>query len=118
MTFVADERVDRQIVEAVRGLGYDVLSIAESAAGIADEDVLSRANDAQSVLLTADKDFGELVFRQHRLHAGIVLFRLAGLAPAAKAPVVVAAIKAHGTELEGEFCVITDTAVRIRRSRQ
>ena len=61
MTFVADESVDRQIVEAVRGLGYDVLSIAESAAGV---DVLSRANDAQSVLLTADKDFGELVFRQ------------------------------------------------------
>jgi predicted nuclease of predicted toxin-antitoxin system len=118
VTFVADESVDRQIVEAVRGLGYDVLSIAESAAGISDEDVLSRANDAQSVLLTADKDFGELVFRLRRLHAGIVLFRLAGLAPTAKAQVVAAAIKAHGTELEAEFCVVTGRTVRIRRSRR
>jgi hypothetical protein len=41
VTFVADESVDRQIVEAVRGLGYDVLSIAETAPGIAGEDVLS-----------------------------------------------------------------------------
>jgi predicted nuclease of predicted toxin-antitoxin system len=116
VTFVADESVDRQIVEAVRGLGYDVLSIAETAAGIADEDVLRRANDARSVLVTADKDFGELVFRQRRLHAGIVLVRLAGLAPALKALVVVAAIGAHRAELEGAFCVVTDRAVRIRRS--
>jgi predicted nuclease of predicted toxin-antitoxin system len=85
VTFVADESVDRQIVEAVRRLGYAVVSIAESAPGIADENVLGRANDAQSVLLTADKDFGELVFRQCRLHAGVVLLRLAGLASAAKA---------------------------------
>ena len=103
---------------AVRGLGYGVLSIAQSSAGIVDEDVLSRANEAQSVLLAADKDFGELVFRQRRLHAGIILFRLAGLAPIAKAQVAAAAIKAHGTELEAEFCVVADRAVRIRRSRR
>jgi predicted nuclease of predicted toxin-antitoxin system len=115
VTFVADESVDRQIVEAVRGLGYAVLSIAESAAGIADEDVLGRANEAQSVLLTADKDFGELVFRQHRLHSGIVLIRLAGMAPTAKAKVVAATIQAHGAGLEAKFCVVTDKTVRIRR---
>jgi predicted nuclease of predicted toxin-antitoxin system len=115
---VADESVDRQIVEAVRSLGYDVLSIAETAPGIADEDVLSRANQIQSVLLTADKDFGELVFRQHRLHAGIVLIRLGGLPPTAKAQVVAAAIEAHAVQLEAEFCVVTDRTVRIRRSRR
>ena len=115
VTFVADESVDRQIVEAVRGLGYSVLSIAESAAGIADEDVLRCANDTRSVLLTADKDFAELVFRQHRLHAGVVLFRFAGLAPHVKAQIAVWTIKVHGTELEAQFCVVTDSAVRIRR---
>jgi predicted nuclease of predicted toxin-antitoxin system len=91
VTFVADESLDRQIVEAVRGLGYEVLSIAESAAGITDDDVLSRANAAQSVLLTADKDFGELLFRQHRAHAGVVLLRLAGLPPNVKAQIAAAA---------------------------
>ena len=70
-------------MEAVRSLGYNVFSIAESAPGITDEDVLNRARSGQSVLLTADKDFGELVYRQQRLHTGIVLLRLTGLAPAA-----------------------------------
>ena len=117
MTFVADESVDRQIVEAVRSLGYDVFSIAETASGMADEEVLNRARNTQSVLLTADKDFGELVFRQQRLHTGIVLLRLAGLAPAEKGQIVGAAIEAHADELEGGFSVVTDKVVRIRRSR-
>ncbi len=69
------------------------------------------------MLLTGDKDFGELVFRQQRLHTGIVLFRLAGLAPAEKAQIVTAAIEAHADELEAGFCVLTDKVVRIRRSR-
>ena len=117
MTFVADESVDRQIVEAVRGLGYAVLSIAEAAPGTADESVLSRARSTQSVLLTGDKDFGELIFRQRRLHAGIVLLRLAGLTPEAKARIVAAAIEAHASELETAFCVLTEKLIRIRRSR-
>jgi predicted nuclease of predicted toxin-antitoxin system len=116
VTFVADESVDRQIVDAVRDLGYDVLSVAESTPGMPDDRVLSRANDARSVLLTADKDFGELVFRQRRLHAGVVLLRLAGLTPAIKARIVAAGIRAHASELEAGFCVVTDRAVRIRRA--
>jgi predicted nuclease of predicted toxin-antitoxin system len=118
VTFVADESVDKQIVEAVRGLGYYVLSIAETAPGIADEEVLNRSRNARSVLLTGDKDFGELVFRQQRLHAGIILLRLAGLAPAEKAAIVTAAIESHANELEAGFCVLTDKVVRIRRSGQ
>ena len=118
MTFVADESVDRQIVEAVRSLGYEVLSIAETTPGMRDEEVLSRARNSRAVLVTGDKDFGELVFRQKQIHNGIVLFRLAGVAPAAKAHVMKAAIKAHASELESGFCVVTDRAVRIRRSRQ
>ena len=115
MTFVADESVDKQVVDAIRRLGYEVLSIAESAPGMADEGVLNKANEEHSVLLTADKDFGELVFRQGRVHSGIVLLRLAGLGPEAKARIVVSAIEKHVSELEAGFCVLTGAAVRIRR---
>lgn len=82
MTFVADESVDRQIVDSLRGLGHEILSIAETAPGIADKQVLNRTRNTRSVLLTADKDFGELIFRQRRLHSGIVLLRLAELVTA------------------------------------
>lgn len=116
MTFVADESVDRQIVEAVRGLGFDVLFIAESDPGIADDEVLSRAERRGSVLLTADKDFGELVFRQRRLHTGVLLFRLAGFPPEAKAQIAATAIESHARELHMAFAVLTDKSLRIRRT--
>jgi predicted nuclease of predicted toxin-antitoxin system len=115
LIFFADESIDRQIVEAIRGSGYEVLSVTELSPGIPDTQVLSRANEASAVLLTADKDFDELVFRQHRVHSGVLLVRLAGEAPEAKAELVTAAIEAHGSEFAFGFSVITSRAVRIRR---
>ena len=47
--------------------------------GIDDEAVLLQSRQSNAILLTADKDFGELVFRQHLLHSGILLIRIAGL---------------------------------------
>jgi predicted nuclease of predicted toxin-antitoxin system len=67
MKFVADENIDRQIVDRLRQDGHIVMSVAEMDPGISDDVVLDLANQEGSLLLTADKDFGELVFRQHRL---------------------------------------------------
>lgn len=114
MNFVADEGVDRPVVDRLRQKGYEVLYIAEMAPGISDEQVLNRANDRGAMLLTADKDFGELVYRQQRLMSGVILIRLAGLTPNRKAAIVVDAINEHAPELSGSFTVITPGMVRIR----
>jgi hypothetical protein len=66
-------------------------------------------------LLTADKDFGELIFRRKLAHSGVLLIRLAGLSPAAKALTVARAIQEHGQELYRHFGVLTETTLRIRR---
>jgi hypothetical protein len=58
--FLADESVDRQIVQAIRRDGYEVISVAETSPGIPDTKVLSRANEAGAVLLTADKTSASL----------------------------------------------------------
>ena len=84
MNLLADEGVDRQIVERLRQDGHDVLYIAEMAPGISDDEILSRANALDTLLFTADKDFGELVYRQNLVHAGVLLIRLAGVPPEAK----------------------------------
>lgn len=63
MRFVADESVDRQIVEELRLAGHEVLYIAEVEPGVVDEIVLARSTGWGAVLVTADKDFGEMVFR-------------------------------------------------------
>ncbi|MBI4789433.1 MAG: DUF5615 family PIN-like protein [Chloroflexi bacterium] len=75
MNFFADESVDRQIVDRLRQDSHHVPSVAEMEAGISDDVVLGRANQEQSVSLTADKDFGELVHAFTVIIAGAVRIR-------------------------------------------
>jgi predicted nuclease of predicted toxin-antitoxin system len=76
--------------------------------------VLVRANEGEAILLTADRDFGELVFRQCRVTKGVVLIRLAGLLPGTKATIVSGVIRDYETELANAFAVISPGMVRIR----
>lgn len=64
MNFFADESVDRQIVERLRQDGHHVRYVAEMASGLSDDVVLAAANAEAALLLTTDKDFGEMVFRR------------------------------------------------------
>lgn len=114
MNFLADENLDQQIVERLRQDDHLVLYVAEMEPGISDDVVLNLANQEEAVLLTADKDFGELVFRLRRVAHGVVLVRLSGLSPERKAEIVCRAINQHIKELLGAFTVITPTAIRIR----
>lgn len=117
MNFLADEGVDQVIVERLRREGYRVLYVAEMQPGITDDNVLELANQQGALLLTADKDFGELVFRLNRSAQGVVLIRLAGLSLESKAEIVVEALKQHLPELTGAFTVITPGHIRIRQQR-
>lgn len=115
MNFLADESVDRQIVARLRRDGHAVRYIAEMAPGMSDDRVLDLANQETSLLVTADKDFGELVYRQGRPARGILLVRLAGLPPERKAEVVASAVSQHQAELPGAFAVLAPRSLRIRR---
>jgi predicted nuclease of predicted toxin-antitoxin system len=72
MDLLADESIDRPIVHGLRQAGHKVLYVAELAPGLSDDDVLNQANHDGALLLTADNDFGELIFRNNRVHSGIV----------------------------------------------
>jgi predicted nuclease of predicted toxin-antitoxin system len=114
MKIVADESVEARIVAELRKAGHDVRYIAESDAGLSDDDVLNLALAAAAPLVTADKDFGELVFRQHRLSAGVVLLRLAGLSEESKAAAVAEYFAAHSETVAGNFVVLAPGRLRIR----
>jgi len=116
MNLLADESVDQPIVERLRSEEFSVISIAELNPGIPDDSVLDQANDADALLLTADKDFGELVFRQGRIHNGVVLVRLFGLSVNEKANTVAGVFRDHTAELPGAFTVVSPGMVRIRRT--
>ena len=115
MKILADESVENNVVQRLRSEGHEVIYVAERSPGIMDEDVLALAQDEGILLLTADKDFGELIFRQGYLKNGIVLYRLAGLSSQDKAEIISLTINEHGAELLKSFGVITQKAIRIRR---
>lgn len=115
MKFLADENLDKPIVERLRKDGHTVLYVIEIEPSVSDDEVLQRANQESALLLTGDKDFGELVFRQNRIAHGVVLIRLAGLSPQRKAELITMAVQEHADELAQNFTVIAPGAVRIRR---
>lgn len=114
MNLVADESVDRPIVERLRQDGHIVVYIAEMQPGLSDDSVLQEAHQGNALLLTSDKDFGELVFRLGRATCGVLLIRLAGLSASEKAITVANAVHDHAAELGGKFSVVSPASVRIR----
>lgn len=117
MNLLADEGVERQIVERLRADGHSVAYIAEMSPGISDETILAQANADRSLLLTNDKDFGELVFRLQRIHEGVVLLRLTGLTNESKAQIVAGVIATRGPQMSDSFSVLTPGNLRIRKRR-
>ena len=62
LNFLVDEGVDRQIVHRLRSEGHAVIYVAELEPGISDDAVLDIANRESAVLVTSDKDFGEIIW--------------------------------------------------------
>lgn len=115
MNFVADESVDRQIVERLRNNDHLIWYVAEMLPSISDDEVLQLANKKIAPLITSDKDFGELVFRQHLVSYGVILVRLSGLSTKLKANIVSYTISNHEDEILGNFTVISPNKIRIRK---
>ena len=115
MRFIADEGVDAQIVAALRKEKHDVLYVMELNTGASDPEILSSANEENRILITRDKDFGELVFRLRKVHSGIILNRLYQLDSKTKADIVIEVLKKYGEKLYGAYTVIQPGRVRIRK---
>lgn len=114
MNFLADENIKQAIVNRLRQDGHLVWCVADMEPGVSDDVVLDLANREGALLLTGDKDFGELVFRLGRVASGVILIGLPGLPNSSKAAIISEAIAKHSQELTGAFAVIAPTTVRIR----
>ncbi|MFO0808618.1 MAG: DUF5615 family PIN-like protein [Gemmataceae bacterium] len=115
MTFVADENLFGPVVDRLRADGWTVIAAGEQNRGAQDPDLLALAHTAGAILLTQDKDFGELVYRQGLPHCGIVLIRLPGLSLADRAERVSQEIRDNQAVLANAFTVIGRQGVRIRK---
>jgi len=114
MRVLADENFPQPAVEALRKAGWDVCSIAEECPGVSDEEVAALCAEQRRILLTFDKDFGQLVFRRGLpAGSGVVLFRITPESPEEAADVALALV-ASRSDLRGSFCVVTRDRIRVR----
>ena len=115
MIVLADESVNRFVVRELRNQGLQVISIAEECPGIRDQDVIAMANNKQALLVTADRDFGDLVFRdRHQSHFGVLLLRIDELNNEEQAKLVATTFLNPSLRMEGNFSVLKPRTIRIR----
>ena len=114
MRLFADENLARAIVIWLRDQGHDVLYASDLQPGASDIDWLERAEAEERVILTSDKDFGDLIFRDRLTSHGVVLLRLADMPlmeRLARLQRVWSSVESHSI---GKFIVITPSKVRVR----
>ncbi|MBA4379543.1 MAG: hypothetical protein C0393_02455 [Anaerolinea sp.] len=113
MRLLADENFPGEAVHALRDDGHDVAWVRTDAPGSSDIEILARAQKENRIMITFDKDFGELAFRA-RLPAasGIILFRVAAPSASHVARLAVAALSSR-SDWAGRFSVIEDQRIRM-----
>jgi predicted nuclease of predicted toxin-antitoxin system len=117
MKLLADEDVDGAMVAWLRDQGHDVFYAAESAREVPDEELLRRAHREARVLITGDRDFGELVYRQRMVSAGVVLMRLRAQNQYERVKLLQLRWPAVQARVAGHFTVIANHKVRVRPIR-
>lgn len=114
MNFLANENFPLDAVTILRQEGHDVVWIRTDSPGITDEIVLARAITENRILLTFDKDFGELAIRRGLpATCGIILFRTTATS-GPEAARKVSAVIASRTDWPGHFTVADDRRIRMR----
>ena len=112
MRFLVDECTGPAVARWLREQSHDVFSVYEDARGMADEDVLAKAFSGGWILITNDKDFGEMVFRERKPHHGVVFLRLDDERATSKIDALRSLLGAFADRLPDAFVVPTETQIR------
>ncbi len=114
MNLLADECCDAILVGGLRSDGHDVSYVKEFAAGTDDGTVLQMASQEERILLTEDKDFGELVVRLKLPTYGVVLVRMNPADSAAKLARLRHLLLHHALRLPNSFVILDEKKIRFR----
>ena len=110
MRFLVDESVGKKFSDILKNSGKDVLFVGDSGPEVDDENVLSFANNENRVLITADKDFGELIFKLGISSTGVILLRTLTTDAERRFDM----IKDTLEKAKGKFVVIKEGQIRVR----
>ena len=114
--FLIDESVGQTPALHLRAIGLDVESVAELMPRAQDENILSYSVSTQRIVVTIDKDFGDLIFRDGLLHVGVVLLRLDDDTIPNIVKALDRVINEVGPRVWNSFVVVSDRHIRVKRT--
>jgi len=117
MRFLVDECTGPAVAQWLRRQNHDVISVFDEIRGADDREVIQKACEQNRILITNDKDFGELVFREKIVHKGVILLRLEDERAENKIAVLKRLLEKYEKSLSGYFIVVTETTIRIARKK-
>jgi len=115
MNFLANEKFPLDSIKLLRNASHNVASMIEDTPGAKDKDVLKRAHTENRIILTFDRDYGELIYK-YKLFTpdGLVYFRFDPSTPEEPAKILLDIIKTKDKTLSGKFTVIERRRIRQR----
>ncbi|SRR5258708_1153492 len=116
MKFLLDANAEYRLARFLTSLGHDVKTIASDyPSSLSDQSVLFLATAEHRILITNDRDFGELIFRQHFSHSGVIFFRFKNSKDISKKQYwLQKLLESHKDSLH-EYLVVTQNGIRIRK---
>jgi predicted nuclease of predicted toxin-antitoxin system len=112
MRFLVDECTGPAVAAWLNQQGHDVFSVYDQWPGASAGDLLDLAYRDDWMLITNDRDFGELIFREGRPHRGVIFLRLDDERAANKIRVLGQLLSNYASQLPNQFVVVTQTHVR------
>lgn len=113
MRFLVDECTGTSVADWLKNENHDVFSVFEQWRGASDDAILEKCHQENYILVTSDKDFGEMVFRNQKVHNGIILVRCNPNNFVKRIEVLSKLLKNYSDKLENNFVVVSNDSVRI-----
>lgn len=114
--FLANQNIPRQSIQLLRQYEYEVYSISESALGVSDIKVIEIAQKSNLIILTFDKDYGDIIFKKGNPNPpAVIFFRDKGLNPMFAGKILLSIIAAGIIEFQNHFTVVEKDSIRQRK---
>jgi predicted nuclease of predicted toxin-antitoxin system len=118
MRFLVDECAGPSVASWLRVQNHDVFSVFDEARGMDDDGIITKTLHENRILVTNDKGFGDKIYRDGRLHKGVILLRLEDERPASKIRVLSSLLEKYSSRISDSFLVATERQVRFAKSDQ
>lgn len=115
LKFLVDAGVGKKVESFLSESGYDFKSVREIDHRMKDSEILKLANSERRIVITMDKDFGELIFNSGLSHYGVLLLRLDDSNGEEKVETIKEIITKYESSLKNNFCVYQNSRLRIKK---